>query len=196
MDDGHDKMKNSAEKDSIQEFRWFIVQVMSGQENKICKALRETISDHKLSDYFDEIIIPEEEVISYANAKKRRLKKKIYPGYMLIRMILNNRTWHLVKNMDKVTCFVGGTLDKPTPLSEEEATYMMKQLQEGFSKTRTSIDFTEGDSVKVSEGPFTNFIGTVETVNEKGKIKVNVSIFGRPTPVELDVSQVEKIGIT
>ena len=106
---------------------------------------------------------------------------------------MNDRTWHLVRSTDKITGFIGGTPERPSPISDEEALYMTSQMEEGFKKPRTSINFTEGESVKVIEGPFTNFVGTIEAVNEKGRVKVNVSIFGRPTPVELDFTQVEKI---
>ena len=108
-------------------------------------------------------------------------------------MIMNDRTWHLVKNTDKVSGFVGGTTNNPSPITDEEAEYMLGQVEGGVKKPKTSFSFAEGDSVKVTEGPFATFVGTVEAVSEKGKLKVNVSIFGRPTPVELDVSQVEKI---
>ena len=108
-------------------------------------------------------------------------------------MVMNDKTWHLVKNTDKITGFVGGTSDKPTPISDDEAAYMTNQAQEGFKKIRTDVSFVEGESVKVIEGPFASFVGTIEAVNDKGKLKVNVSIFGRPTPVELDFSQVEKV---
>ena len=106
---------------------------------------------------------------------------------------MNDKTWHLVKSTDKITGFIGGTVDKPAPITNEEAAYMTSQMEDGFKKPRTSVNFTEGESVKVIEGPFANFVGTIEAVNEKGKIKVNVSIFGRPTPVELDFTQVERV---
>lgn len=175
------------------DMKWYIGKAMTGMENKVQKLLRERIVNHGLTEYFGEIMIPEEEVVTNANGKKRRIKKKLFPGYVLIKMIMNDKTWHLVKNTDKVTGFVGGTLEKPTPISNEEAAYMTNQAEEGFKRPRTSVSFTEGESVKVIEGPFASFVGTVEAVNEKGKIRVNVSIFGRPTPVELDFTQVEKV---
>lgn len=138
--------------------------------------------------------MPEEKVTTHAGGKKRTITKKLFPGYVLINMVMNDKTWHLVKDTDKITGFVGGTADKPAPLSEEEAAYMTGKSEGGVKKTRTSVNFAEGEQVKVIEGPFASFVGTVEAVNEKGKLKVNVSIFGRPTPVELDYSQVEKIG--
>lgn len=175
------------------DFKWYIAKAQTGQENKVTKSLKERIVNYKMTDLFSEILVPEETVVTTANGKKKTIKKKFFPGYVLIKMIMNDKTWHLVKSTDKITGFVGGTLDKPAPITNEEAAYMTSQMEEGFKKPRTSINFTEGESVKVTEGPFANFVGTIEAVNEKGKIKVNVSIFGRPTPVELDFTQVEKI---
>ncbi len=174
-------------------FKWYIAKTLTGQENKVQKTLRERIVNYKLTEYFGELVVPEEKVVTHAGGKKRTIKKKLFPGYVLINMEMNDRTWHLVKDTDKITGFVGGTADKPAPLTDEEAKHMTGQSDEGFRKPRTDISFAEGEQVKVTEGPFASFIGTVEAVNEKGKLKVNVSIFGRPTPVELDFSQVEKI---
>lgn len=175
------------------DFKWYIAKAQTGQENKVTKSLKERIVNYKMTDLFSEILVPEETVVTTANGKKKTIKKKFFPGYVLIKMIMNDKTWHLVKSTDKITGFVGGTLDKPAPITNEEAAYMTSQMEDGFKKPRTSINFTEGESVKVIEGPFANFVGTIEAVNEKGKIKVNVSIFGRPTPVELDFTQVEKV---
>ncbi|MGI4991102.1 transcription termination/antitermination protein NusG [Halobacteriovorax sp. GFR7] len=173
-------------------FRWYIAKTLTGQENKVQKTLRERIVNYKLTDSFGEIVVPEEKVTSHAGGRKRTITKKLFPGYVLIHMLMNENTWHLVKDTDKITGFVGGTVDKPAPLSDEEAAYMTGQSTGGFKKTRTTVDFSEGEEVKVIEGPFASFVGTIESVNENGKLKVNVSIFGRPTPVELDASQVEK----
>ena len=175
------------------EFKWYIAKTLTGQENKIQRALKERIVNFNLSEFFADILVPEETVVTNANGKKRTIKKKFFPGYVLIRMVMNENTWHLVKDTDKVTGFVGGTLDSPAPISEEEANYMLGQVEDGVKKPRTSVDFTEGEQVKVTEGPFASFIGTIEAVNEKGKVRVNVSIFGRPTPVELDFTQIEKV---
>jgi transcriptional antiterminator NusG len=190
--------KNSYEnvelsKGDTPDFKWYIAKAQTGQENKVTKSLKERIVNHKMTELFAEILVPEETLVTTANGKKKTIKKKFFPGYVLIKMIMNDKTWHLVKNTDKITGFVGGTLDKPAPITNEEAAYMTSQMEDGFKKPRTSINFTEGESVKVIEGPFANFVGTIEAVSEKGKIKVNVSIFGRPTPVELDFSQVEKV---
>lgn len=175
------------------EFKWYIAKAQTGQENKITKSLKERIVNHKMTEFFAEILVPEETIVTTANGKKKTIKKKFFPGYVLIKMIMNDKTWHLVKSTDKITGFVGGTLEKPAPISNEEAAFMTSQMEDGFKKPRTSVNFSEGESVKVIEGPFANFVGTIEAVNEKGKIKVNVSIFGRPTPVELDFTQVEKV---
>tara|TARA_R110000868_G_scaffold382918_2_gene649602 strand:+ start:3045 stop:3686 length:642 start_codon:yes stop_codon:yes gene_type:complete len=175
------------------DFKWYIAKTLTGQENKIAKTLRERIINHKLGEFFSQILVPEESVTTHAGGKKRTIKKKFFPGYILIKMVMTDKTWHLVNATDKITGFVGGTSTRPQPISEEEAAYMTNQSDEGVKRTRTSVNFSEGDQVKVIEGPFASFVGTVENVNEKGKIKVNVSIFGRPTPVELDYSQVEKV---
>ena len=175
------------------DFKWYIAKAATGQENKVTKSLKERIVNYKMTDMFAEVVVPEETIVTTANGKKKTIKKKFFPGYVLIKMIMNDKTWHLVKSTDKIQGFLGGTLDKPAPISEEEAAYMTSQMEDGFKKPRTSVNFTEGESVKVIEGPFASFVGTIEAVSDKGKIKVNVSIFGRPTPVELDFSQVEKI---
>ncbi|OIQ15413.1 MAG: transcription termination/antitermination factor NusG [Bacteriovorax sp. MedPE-SWde] len=171
-----------------------MAKALTGQENKVQKTLRERIVNYKLTEFFGEIVVPEEKVVTHAGGKKRTITKKLFPGYVLINMLMSDKTWHLVKDTDKITGFVGGTIDNPAPLSDEEAGYMTGQATDSTRKPRTNIEYAEGEEVKVIEGPFASFVGTVEAVNEKGKLKVNVSIFGRPTPVELDYSQVEKIG--
>lgn len=175
------------------DFKWYIAKTLTGQENKIAKTLRERIINHKLGEFFSQILVPEESVTTHAGGKKRTIKKKFFPGYILLKMVMTDKTWHLVNATDKITGFVGGSSTRPQPITEEEAAYMTNQAEDGVKRPRTSVNFTEGDQVKVIEGPFASFVGTVENVNDKGKIKVNVSIFGRPTPVELDYSQVEKV---
>lgn len=175
------------------DFKWYIVHVLSGFENRVLKTLKERIVNHNMTEYFAEIMVPEESVVANVNGKKRTMKKKFFPGYVLIKMIMSEKTWHLVKDTDKITGFIGGTKDKPMPISDEEAASMTASMAEGFKRTRSVANFSEGDSVKVIEGPFTSFVGTVETISEKGKVKVQVLIFGRPTPVELEFSQVEKV---
>ena len=175
------------------DFKWYIVHVLSGFENRVLKTLKERIVNHNMAEYFAEIMVPEESVVANVNGKKRTMKKKFFPGYVLIKMVMSEKTWHLVKDTDKITGFIGGTKDKPMPISDEEAATMTTSLAEGFKRTRSVANFSEGDSVKVIEGPFASFVGTVETISDKGKVKVQVSIFGRPTPVELEFSQVEKV---
>jgi len=175
------------------DFKWYIVHVLSGFENRVLKTLKERIVNHNMTEYFAEIVVPEESVVANVNGKKRTMKKKFFPGYVLIKMIMTEKTWHLVKDTDKITGFIGGTKDKPMPISDEEAASMTASLAEGFKRTRSVANFSEGDSVKVIEGPFTSFVGTVENISDKGKVKVQVLIFGRPTPVELEFSQVEKV---
>ncbi len=175
------------------DFKWYIVHVLSGFENRVLKTLKERIVNHSMTEYFAEILVPEESVVANVNGKKRTMKKKFFPGYVLVKMIMNDKTWHLVKDTDKITGFIGGTKDKPMPISDEEALAMTASLAEGFKRTRSVANFSEGDSVKVIEGPFTSFVGVVENISDKGKVKVQVSIFGRPTPVELEFSQVEKV---
>lgn len=174
-------------------FKWYVVKTMTGMENKVLKLLKERVVNLKMSEYVNEILVPEETVLTNVNGKKRKIKKKFFPGYVLIKMLMNDKTWHLVKGTDKVSGFVGGTKDSPAPISDDEAAYMLGQAEEGHAKPRATVDVSEGDSVRVIEGPFKTFIGTVDAVNEKGKIRVNVSIFGRPTPVDLDFSQIEKL---
>lgn len=175
------------------DFKWYVAHALSGYENRVSKTLKERILNHKMADYFAEILIPEESVVSNVNGKKRTIKKKFFPGYVLIKMVMNDKTWHLVKNTDKITGFIGGTKERPLPISDEEAKAMLNQADDGFKKPRSSVDYSDGDSVRVIEGPFASFVGTVEAVTDKGKVKVNVSIFGRPTPVELDSTQIEKV---
>lgn len=175
------------------DFKWYIVHVLSGFENRVLKTLKERIVNHSMTEYFAEILVPEESVVANVNGKKRTMKKKFFPGYVLVKMIMNDKTWHLVKDTDKITGFIGGTKDKPMPISDEEALAMTASLAEGFKRTRSVANFSEGDSVKVIEGPFASFVGVVENISDKGKVKVQVSIFGRPTPVELEFSQVEKV---
>ncbi|MDD0854901.1 transcription termination/antitermination protein NusG [Halobacteriovorax sp. GB3] len=174
-------------------FKWYIAKTLTGQENKVEKTLKERVVNYKMSEYFQDILVPEEKVVTHAGGKKRTIRRKLFPGYVLIKMVMNDNTWHLVKDTDKITGFVGGTPDKPAPISDEEAAFMTNQAEEGFKKPKTSVNFAEGETVKVIEGPFASFVGTVEAINDKGKIRVNVSIFGRPTPVELDFTQVEKV---
>lgn len=174
------------------DFKWYVAHVLSGYENRVTKTLKERILNHSMTEFFADIIVPEETVVTNVNGKKRNIKKKFFPGYVMVKMIMNDNTWHLVKDTDKITGFVGGNKSQPMPITDEEAAFMLGQAQDGVKKTRSATAYSAGDAVKVIEGPFASFVGTVEAVNPNGKLKVNVSIFGRPTPVELDDTQVEK----
>ena len=175
------------------DFKWYVAHVLSGFENRVTKTLKERIVNHNMTEYFADILVPEESVVANVNGKKRSMKKKFFPGYILIKMVMNDRTWHLVKDTDKITGFIGGTKEKPMPITDEEAASLTNSMADGFKRTRSVANFSEGDSVKVIEGPFASFVGVVEAISDKGKVKVQVSIFGRPTPVELEFSQVEKV---
>jgi transcription termination/antitermination protein NusG len=173
--------------------RWYIVHVYSGFENKVKAALEERIAASPNPDKFGEVLVPTEEVVELVKGKRRTSARKFYPGYILVRMKLDDETWHIVNDTAKVTGFLGGR-DKPAPLSDEEAERIINRMEAGKMKPQPKYSFDSGDEVRVIDGPFTNFNGTVEEVNqEKGKIKVLVSIFGRSTPVELDFVQVTKL---
>ncbi len=173
--------------------RWYIVHVYSGFENKVKKALEERIAIRQDADKFGEILVPTEQIVELVKGQRKTSSRKFYPGYILVRMELNDETWHLVNNTDKVTGFLGGR-EKPTPLSDEEAEKIINRMEAGKLKPKPKYFFEYGDEIRVIDGPFTNFNGTVEEVNpEKGKIRVLVSIFGRSTPVELEFVQVAKI---
>ena len=176
--------------------RWYVVHTYSGFENKAKKSLEDKIRLEGLGDQFGEILIPMEQVIEMIKGEKKTSKRKFFPGYILVQMLMNDRTWHLVKNTPKVTGFVGAAAnEQPPPISDAEVTRLTTQISEGTLKPKPRVQFSDGDTVRVIDGPFANFNGTVEEVNpEKGRVKVLVSIFGRATPVELDFMQVEKTG--
>jgi transcriptional antiterminator NusG len=176
--------------------RWYVVHTYSGFENKAKKSLEDKIRLEGLGDQFGEILIPMEQVVEMVKGEKKTSKRKFFPGYILVQMLMNDRTWHLVKNTPKVTGFVGAAAnEQPPPISDAEVTRLTTQISEGTLKPKPRVQFSDGDTVRVIDGPFANFIGTVEEVNpEKGRVKVLVSIFGRATPVELDFMQVEKTG--
>jgi len=175
------------------EMNWYVVHTYSGYENKAKLALEERIKSHKKDALFGEVIVPEENVVELKNGQKRTTKRRFFPGYILVKMVLNEETWHIVKDTPKITGFVGDRL-KPVPVPEAEVQKMTNRIAEGQVKPRPRISFNEGENVRVVDGPFANFSGVIEGVNpDKGKVKVLVSIFGRSTPVELDFVQVEKI---
>ncbi|MBU1172072.1 MAG: transcription termination/antitermination protein NusG [Proteobacteria bacterium] len=173
--------------------KWYVVHVYSGFENKVKSALEERIEAFPNPEKFGGIVVPTEQVVELVKGKKKESSRKFYPGYILIRMDLNDHTWHLVNDTAKVTGFLGGR-NKPTPITDAEAERILSRMEEGKEKPQPKFFFETGDEIRVVDGPFSNFNGTVEEVNpEKGKIKVLVSIFGRATPVELDFVQVTKL---
>jgi transcriptional antiterminator NusG len=173
--------------------RWYVIHVYSGFEKKVASAIREQAEQKGVSNRFEEILVPTEEVVEVKRGAKVNTERKIFPGYVLIKMDLDDETWHLVKNTAKVTGFLGGR-GKPLPISDAEAARIIHQIQEGIERPKPSITFEIGEQVRVSDGPFTSFNGVVEEVDEeKSRVKVAVSIFGRATPVELEYSQVEKV---
>ena len=173
--------------------RWYVVHVYSGFEKKVAAAIREQAEQKSLSDRFEEILVPTEEVVEVRRGAKVNSERKFFPGYVLIRMDLSDETWHLVQNTAKVTGFLGGR-GRPSPISEHEAARIMRQVQEGIERPKPSITFEIGEQVRVCDGPFTSFNGLIEDVDEeRARVKVAVSIFGRATPVELEFTQVEKV---
>ena len=174
--------------------RWYVLHVYSGFENKVAEAIKEKAEKQGIGEKVEEIMVPTEEVVEIKRGQKVNTERKFFPGYVLAKLDLDDEVWHLVKNTPKVTGFLGAG-NKPSPVSEKEAERLIKQIKEGVERPRSSITFDIGEEVKVAEGPFASFNGTVEEVDEdKGRLKVSVSIFGRATPVELEFSQVEKVG--
>ena len=172
--------------------RWYVVHVYSGFEKKIAQQIKEQAAQKGLADLIDEVLVPAEEVVELRRGQKVNAERKFFPGYVLAKMEMTDDTWHLVKDTPKVTGFLG-TKTRPSPISEAEADRIIKQSAEGVENRRPAILFEIGEQVRVADGPFTSFNGTVEEIDEeKGRVKVSVSIFGRSTPVELEYSQVEK----
>ena len=172
--------------------QWYVIHTYSGFENRAKQNLEERIKNLGKGQYFSSILIPTETVVELAKGKKKTSQRKIFPGYLLVQMELNEETWHIVKETPKNTGFAGDSI-KPPPLSEKEVAEIISQMKDGVSKAKPKVSFNSGDSVRVIDGPFVNFIGTIEEIKpEKRKLKVLVSIFGRSTPVELDFIQVEK----
>jgi len=173
--------------------RWYVVHAFSGYENRVKQSLTERVALRGLEDQFGEILVPTEEVVEMRAGTQRRSERKFFPGYVLVQMDMNETTWHLVKDIPRVMGFIGGTGDKPAPLSQREADAILQRIQEGVEKPKPKVLFEPGEVVRVNDGPFTDFNGVVEVVNyEKSRLRVAVLIFGRSTPVELDFAQVEK----
>ena len=173
--------------------RWYIVHAYSNFEHRVKSALEERIERFGLQDKFGEILVPTEEVVEMREGQKRRSERKFFPGYVLVQMEMDDETWHLVKEVPKVLGFIGGSSDRPAPISDREADQILQRVREGVDKPRPKVLFEPGEVVRVTDGPFNDFSGVVESVNyEKSRLQVAVQILGRSTPVELDFSQVEK----
>ena len=173
--------------------RWYVVHAYSGFEKSVQRTLLDRIQRTGMQDKFGQVLVPVEEVVEMKAGQKTISERKFFPVYVLVEMEMTDDTWHLIKSTPKVTGFIGGTATKPTPISQREVDNILHQIQEGVEKPKPKVLFESGEMVRVKEGPFTDFNGTVEAVNyEKNKLRVAVSIFGRSTPVELDFSQVEK----
>ena len=173
--------------------RWYVLHVYSGFEKKVASSIMETAKKRSLDQYIEEVMVPTEEVVEVRRGQKVNAERKFFPGYVLVKMEMNDDAWHLVKNTPKVTGFLGAAGTKPQPISESEANRLMKQVVEGAERPRPSVSYEIGEQVRVCDGPFNSFNGTVEEIDEgRSRLKVLVSIFGRSTPVELEFSQVEK----
>ena len=175
------------------DLRWYIVHAYSGMEKAVERNITERINRAGMQNKFGRILVPTEEVVEMRNGKRKTTERRLFPGYVFVEMVMEDDTWHLVKHTSKVTGFVGGAKNRPAPISEAEIQKIVDQVQEGSDKPRHKIEFMVGELVRVKEGPFTDFNGSVEEVNyEKSRLRVSVAIFGRSTPVELECSQVEK----
>lgn len=175
------------------DLKWYVVHAYSGMEKAVERNIVDRITRSGMENKFGRILVPTEEVVEIKNGQKRTTERKFFPGYVLVEMVMDDETWHLVKHTNKVTGFVGGAKNRPAPISEADVQKIVNQMQEGTDKPRHKVEFEVGEYIRVKEGPFTDFNGTVEEVNyERNKMRVSVTIFGRATPVELEFGQVEK----
>lgn len=173
--------------------RWYVVHAYSGYEKHVMRSLKERIELHGMQESFGDILVPTEEVVEMRGGQKRKSERKFYPGYVLVQMEMNDASWHLVKGTSRVLGFIGGTADKPAPITDKEADAILQRVEAGFEKPRPKTLFEPGEMVRVTDGPFADFNGVVEEVNyDKSRLQVAVLIFGRSTPVELEFGQVEK----
>jgi transcriptional antiterminator NusG len=175
------------------DMQWYIVHAYSGMEKAVERNIAERIARASMQAKFGRVLVPTEEVVEIKNGQRKTTERRLFPGYVFVEMVMDDESWHLVKHTNKVTGFVGGAKNRPAPISEEEVQKIVSQMQEGTEKPRHKVEFIVGEYVRVKEGPFTDFNGSVEEVNyEKSKVRVSVTIFGRATPVELEFAQVEK----
>ena len=193
MNDITDNPSSAADAAAHPDMRRYVVHAYSGMEKAVERNIRENIARTGMDAKFGRILVPTEEVVEMKNGQRRTAERKFFPGYVFVEMIMDDDTWHLVKHTNKVTGFVGGAKNRPAPISEAEVQKIVNQMQDGAEKPRHKVEFMVGELVRVKEGPFTDFNGSVEEVNyEKSKVRVSVTIFGRATPVELEFGQVEK----
>jgi len=175
-------------------FRWYVVHSYSNFENKVKQGIEERVRRDGLEEFFGKILVPTEEVVEMRMGQQRKSERKFFPGYVLVQMELNDETWHLVRNVPRVLGFIGGTSDRPSPISDKEAMTILNRVEEGVNKPRPKVLFEVGEVVRIIDGPFKEFNGSIEEVNyEKSRLRVSVLIFGRSTPVGLEFGQVEKI---
>jgi len=175
------------------DLRWYVVHAYSGMEKAVERNILERIQRSGMESKFGRILVPMEEVVEIKNGQKKTTERKFFPGYVLVEMVMDDDSWHLIKHTNKVTGFVGGAKNRPSPISEAEVAKIVNQMQEGTEKPRHKIEFMVGEFVRIKDGPFADFNGSIEDVNyDKSKVRVSVTIFGRSTPVELEFSQVEK----
>lgn len=173
--------------------RWYVVHAYSGYEKRVQNALKERIQLHNMQDYFGDVLVPTEEVVEVRDGKKRKSERKFYPGYVLVQMDMNDESWHLVKQTPRVMGFIGGTADKPAPITDREADAILQRVRDGVDRPTHKTIYEPGEVVRVTDGPFADFNGVVEGVDyDKSRLQVAVTIFGRATPVELEFTQVEK----